>query len=135
MRRSRLRSPMTIAGVSARMRPTRALSRFRPALISTISARARDVRRRTGLFFQARWTGIRTKTQSSTSLASRSCRVSASIFPDVGVTVIGRNPSDRLRVLGKDRGIEITGTVDDVRPFIEAGEATRCRCGSAAAHA
>ncbi|HEY6360385.1 MAG TPA: glycosyltransferase family 4 protein [Vicinamibacterales bacterium] len=41
--------------------------------------------------------------------------------PDVSLTVVGRNPSARLRELGERSGIFVTGTVEDVRPFI--GEA------------
>jgi glycosyltransferase involved in cell wall biosynthesis len=48
-------------------------------------------------------------------------RIRAAI-PDVTLSVIGRHPSERLRALGRDQGIEITGTVDDVRPFVAAGE-------------
>jgi glycosyltransferase involved in cell wall biosynthesis len=39
--------------------------------------------------------------------------------PEVSLTVAGRNPGPRLRALAADRGIHITGTVDDVRPHID----------------
>jgi len=42
-------------------------------------------------------------------------------IPEVTVTVVGRNPSARLRAAGETAGIRITGTVDDVRSFIDEG--------------
>jgi polysaccharide biosynthesis protein PslH len=39
--------------------------------------------------------------------------------PDVTVTVVGRNPSSRLRAVAEAAGIVVTGTVDDVRPYID----------------
>ena len=47
-------------------------------------------------------------------------RIRAEI-PDVSLAVVGRNPTARLRELAARVGIEVSGTVDDVRPFI--GEA------------
>jgi glycosyltransferase involved in cell wall biosynthesis len=41
--------------------------------------------------------------------------------PHVTFTVVGRNPTARVRALGGRDGITVTGTVDDVRPFIAAG--------------
>jgi glycosyltransferase involved in cell wall biosynthesis len=41
--------------------------------------------------------------------------------PGVSMTVVGRNPSARLRDAARRAGVEVTGTVDDVRPFIGAG--------------
>ncbi len=41
--------------------------------------------------------------------------------PDVSLTVVGRNPTARIRALGEQPGIHITGTVDDVRPSIAQG--------------
>src|SRR2546430_1809329 len=38
--------------------------------------------------------------------------------PDVEMTVVGRDPSERLRALGEAAGVRITGTVEDVRPWI-----------------
>jgi glycosyltransferase involved in cell wall biosynthesis len=38
--------------------------------------------------------------------------------PDVTLTVVGRNPSPRLRAVAQEAGVTVTGTVDDVRPFI-----------------
>ncbi len=40
--------------------------------------------------------------------------------PRVGVTIVGRNPSDDLRRAAKAAGVRVTGTVDDVRPYIDA---------------
>ena len=40
--------------------------------------------------------------------------------PDVRITVVGRNPSGRLVELSeRERAINLTGRVDDVRPYIE----------------
>ena len=41
--------------------------------------------------------------------------------PDATLTVVGRNPTARLREVASRAGIDVTGTVDDVRPSI--GEA------------
>ena len=41
--------------------------------------------------------------------------------PDVTLSVIGRNPTERLRAVAGP-GVIITGTVDDVRPHVTAGE-------------
>jgi polysaccharide biosynthesis protein PslH len=40
-------------------------------------------------------------------------------IPDVSVTVVGRNPTARLRAAAESAGIAVTGTVDDVRPYVE----------------
>ena len=44
--------------------------------------------------------------------------------PEVSVTVVGRNPSARVRRLAAVPGVRITGTVDDVRPYV--AEAAVC---------
>jgi glycosyltransferase involved in cell wall biosynthesis len=44
--------------------------------------------------------------------------------PDVTVTVVGRNPSAHLRAVAERAGIVVTGTVDDVRPYLD--EAAVC---------
>lgn len=41
--------------------------------------------------------------------------------PDATLTVVGRNPSERLRQVAAQAGIVVTGTVEDVRPAV--GEA------------
>jgi glycosyltransferase involved in cell wall biosynthesis len=41
--------------------------------------------------------------------------------PEATLTVVGRNPSDRLRQVASQAGIVVTGTVEDVRPAV--GEA------------
>jgi glycosyltransferase involved in cell wall biosynthesis len=41
--------------------------------------------------------------------------------PDVTFTVVGRNPTSRLREVAERAGIHVTGTVRDVRPAIAAG--------------
>ncbi len=38
--------------------------------------------------------------------------------PDAALTVVGRNPSSRLREVAARAGVRITGRVDDVRPFV-----------------
>jgi len=38
--------------------------------------------------------------------------------PEASFAVVGRNPSDRLRAACGRHGVLITGTVDDVRPFV-----------------
>ena len=42
-------------------------------------------------------------------------------FPNVSFTVIGRNPSARVRELASQPGVAVTGTLDDVRPSIAEG--------------
>lgn len=39
-------------------------------------------------------------------------------IPDTGFTVVGRNPGNRLRQLAARNGVRVTGTVRDVRPYI-----------------
>ena len=38
--------------------------------------------------------------------------------PEVSVTIVGRNPSRQLRDAASTAGVSVTGTVDDVRPYI-----------------
>src|SRR5207245_11207673 len=38
--------------------------------------------------------------------------------PGASLTVVGRNPSARLRALAGEAGVRVTGTVDDVRPYM-----------------
>ena len=40
-----------------------------------------------------------------------------SSLPHLVFTLVGRNPPQRIRELGKRPGIEVTGTVSDVRPY------------------
>ena len=47
-------------------------------------------------------------------------RIRAEI-PGVTLTVVGRNPTARLREIASSAGIIVTGTVDDVRPSIAEG--------------
>jgi glycosyltransferase involved in cell wall biosynthesis len=38
--------------------------------------------------------------------------------PEVSLTIVGRNPSPQLRDAAATAGVAVTGTVDDVRPYI-----------------
>ncbi len=42
--------------------------------------------------------------------------------PDVSLTVVGRAPSPRIVALGSNSAVEVTGSVPDVRPFIDRAE-------------
>jgi glycosyltransferase involved in cell wall biosynthesis len=44
--------------------------------------------------------------------------------PGVSLTVVGRNPTTRLRAAATSAGVRVTGTVDDVRPYL--AEAAVC---------
>lgn len=39
-------------------------------------------------------------------------------IPGASLTVVGRNPTVRLRTRASEAGVHVTGTVDDVRPYI-----------------
>ena len=41
--------------------------------------------------------------------------------PDVTLSIIGRSPTPAVRRLAEEGGVEVTGSVDDVRPHIAAG--------------
>src|SRR5436309_6838110 len=38
--------------------------------------------------------------------------------PQASLTVVGRNPTPRLRMAAADAGVRVTGTVEDVRPYL-----------------
>lgn len=38
-------------------------------------------------------------------------------FPDLNFTIVGRNPSEAVLALRTEAGIDVVGTVDDVRPY------------------
>jgi len=38
--------------------------------------------------------------------------------PAVSLTIVGRNPTEKVRTLGDQPGVLVTGTVNDVRPYI-----------------
>jgi glycosyltransferase involved in cell wall biosynthesis len=40
--------------------------------------------------------------------------------PDVTLTVVGRNPGLQLQEAAREAGVQVTGTVDDVRPYVDA---------------
>jgi glycosyltransferase involved in cell wall biosynthesis len=42
--------------------------------------------------------------------------------PHVTLTIVGRNPSPAVRALERVPGVHVTGTVDDVRPFLSEAE-------------
>jgi polysaccharide biosynthesis protein PslH len=42
--------------------------------------------------------------------------------PDVTLSIIGRAPTPAVKRLGEERGIEVTGRVDDVRPHVAQGD-------------
>jgi sugar transferase (PEP-CTERM/EpsH1 system associated) len=44
-------------------------------------------------------------------------------FPDVGFAIVGARPSSEVRRLGDREGIIVTGTVADVRPYLEHASA------------
>ncbi len=44
-------------------------------------------------------------------------------FPDVRLTIVGRNPARKVRELERFAGVRVTGTVDDVRPFLAEASA------------
>jgi sugar transferase (PEP-CTERM/EpsH1 system associated) len=41
-------------------------------------------------------------------------------IPDVSAVVVGRRPSPQLRTVAERAGIAVTGTVDDVRPYVDS---------------
>ncbi len=41
--------------------------------------------------------------------------------PSVGLTIVGRNPSHALCARASSAGVRVTGTVDDVRPYVAEG--------------
>jgi glycosyltransferase involved in cell wall biosynthesis len=43
-------------------------------------------------------------------------------MPDVSVTIVGRNPSAHLRASAERMGLNVTGTVDDVRPYMDEAD-------------
>jgi sugar transferase (PEP-CTERM/EpsH1 system associated) len=43
-------------------------------------------------------------------------------FPNAKLSIVGRRPSARLREIGeREKNIEVTGTVDDIRPYMARG--------------
>ena len=38
--------------------------------------------------------------------------------PEISLVVVGRNPTHRLRTVAAQAGVRVTGTVDDVRPYL-----------------
>jgi glycosyltransferase involved in cell wall biosynthesis len=44
--------------------------------------------------------------------------------PDARFQIVGRNPSDSVRKLADVRGVEVTGTVEDTRPFLQSAAAS-----------
>ena len=65
----------------------------------------------------ARWTTSPTSTASSTSPA-RSSRACAQRYPELELLIVGRAPVPAVRDLGELPGVQVTGAVGDVRPFL-----------------
>src|SRR5947199_3266174 len=43
-------------------------------------------------------------------------------IPPLSFTIVGRKPSEKLRTAAAaDPGVQVTGTVDDIRPYVEEG--------------
>lgn len=42
-------------------------------------------------------------------------------IPEVSFTIVGRKPSEKLRTAASESGIRVTGTVDDIRPYVREG--------------
>jgi glycosyltransferase involved in cell wall biosynthesis len=43
-------------------------------------------------------------------------------IPEVSFTIVGRKPSEKLRAAAaSDPGVHVTGTVDDIRPYVRKG--------------
>jgi glycosyltransferase involved in cell wall biosynthesis len=42
--------------------------------------------------------------------------------PDVSLTIVGRHPTARLRAFAGPAGVTVTGTVEDVRPYVDEAE-------------
>jgi polysaccharide biosynthesis protein PslH len=38
--------------------------------------------------------------------------------PEVRFSVVGRNPSEKLKMVSAEAGVEVTGRVDDIRPYV-----------------
>ena len=89
----------------------------RPAWTPPTSTRTARSRPRPRSSSRAPWTGTRTRTPSCTS-STRSSRRSGGEVPGVSLTVVGRDPTDRLRAAGAAAGVRVTGTVADVRPHV-----------------
>src|SRR4029079_1233690 len=41
-------------------------------------------------------------------------------LPELSLYIIGSNPVDSVRALGKKPGVTVTGTVDDIWPYVNA---------------
>jgi sugar transferase (PEP-CTERM/EpsH1 system associated) len=46
--------------------------------------------------------------------------------PEAKFTIVGANPSKNIRKLGEKEGIEVTGWVEDIRPFLKKAEVVVC---------
>ena len=55
--------------------------------------------------------------------------------PEASLTVVGRKPSARLQAGGRGPGIAVTGTVDDIRPYVQRGRRLRRAPASGRRHA
>lgn len=53
------------------------------------------------------------------------------VRPEASLTIVGAEPSRAVRALGKLPGVEVTGTVADVRPYVQSAVATVAPLGIA----
>lgn len=44
------------------------------------------------------------------------------VIPDVTLSIVGRNPGPRIRLCAEAAGVQVTGTVADIRPFVEQAD-------------
>jgi sugar transferase (PEP-CTERM/EpsH1 system associated) len=47
-------------------------------------------------------------------------------YPDLSLTVVGGNPVPSVRILARDPAIEVTGPVEDTRPFVWRSQVSIC---------
>jgi glycosyltransferase involved in cell wall biosynthesis len=47
-------------------------------------------------------------------------------LPDIQFWVVGADPSPRIRALGREPGVHVTGRVDDIRPYVQSAGAFVC---------
>ena len=55
-------------------------------------------------------------------------------IPTATLQIVGRNPPATIRAFEGTSNVEVTGTVDDVRPYLRAPPSWSCRCASGVVH-